>query len=72
MNLPIVKRQPGVEQSVRARYSAAATNREDALCCATGYRQEYLDVIPAEIDMHEPWNELIVGCVLVEFHALNE
>jgi SAM-dependent methyltransferase len=39
----------GVEQSVLERYSDAAGEREDALCCPVEYRGELLEVLPAEI-----------------------
>ena len=38
-----------VEQAVRARYSAAASAREAALCCPVDYDPRYLAVIPAEV-----------------------
>jgi len=37
------------EDAVHARYAAAATAVEPALCCPVEYRREYLDAIPAEI-----------------------
>ena len=38
-----------VERSVLDRYSQAAGEREDALCCPVEYRGEYLEAIPQEI-----------------------
>jgi arsenite methyltransferase len=38
-----------VEQAVRERYSSAAACCEDALCCATDYHPDLLQVIPAEV-----------------------
>jgi ubiquinone/menaquinone biosynthesis C-methylase UbiE len=38
-----------VESAVRSRYSEAARNKVDALCCPITYNREYLKVIPAEI-----------------------
>ena len=38
-----------VEQSVRSRYSAAAQEREVALCCPVNYRGELLEAVPEEI-----------------------
>ncbi len=38
-----------VENAVRRRYSAAAQNRVEALCCPIDYNREYLNVIPAEV-----------------------
>ncbi len=38
-----------VESAVRSRYSEAARNIADALCCPIDYNREYLKVIPAEI-----------------------
>jgi SAM-dependent methyltransferase len=37
------------EEAVNARYAAAAHQREDALCCAVDYSQDFLSVIPEEI-----------------------
>ena len=37
------------EASVAHRYSAAAEEREPALCCPVQYRREYLDAVPQEI-----------------------
>lgn len=37
------------EHSVRTRYSAAANQREAALCCPVDYRSELLEAIPQEI-----------------------
>jgi SAM-dependent methyltransferase len=39
----------GRESTVAKRYSAAAQEREPALCCPVQYRQEYLDAIPGEL-----------------------
>jgi len=41
--------KPDIEQSVRERYSSAAGEREESLCCPVEYRGELLEVIPAEI-----------------------
>lgn len=38
-----------VERSVLDRYSQAAGEREDALCCPVEYRGKYLEAIPQEI-----------------------
>ena len=38
-----------IENSVHARYAAAAQQRETALCCPVEYRSELLEVIPDEI-----------------------
>jgi ubiquinone/menaquinone biosynthesis C-methylase UbiE len=38
-----------MESSVRERYSAAAQEREAALCCPVDYNPEYLRVIPEEV-----------------------
>jgi len=38
-----------VEEAVRDRYSAAAQQREAALCCPVSYDQRYLSIIPDEI-----------------------
>jgi arsenite methyltransferase len=38
-----------MEFSVRDRYSAAAQQREAALCCPVNYNPEYLKVIPQEV-----------------------
>jgi SAM-dependent methyltransferase len=37
------------EAAVAARYSAAARQREEALCCPTAYDPRYLEVIPQEV-----------------------
>ncbi|MEE8474539.1 MAG: methyltransferase domain-containing protein [Myxococcota bacterium] len=37
------------EQAVRARYTAAAREREPALCCPVEYDPRHLEVIPAEV-----------------------
>jgi len=37
------------EAAVADRYAAAAKSQEPALCCPVTYRQEYLDILPAEI-----------------------
>lgn len=37
------------EQAVRTRYSAAASEREAALCCPVDYDARYLKVIPQEV-----------------------
>ena len=39
----------GREAAVAKRYSAAAREREPALCCPVQYRREYLQAIPEEI-----------------------
>lgn len=39
----------GVEEAVARRYSAAAQEREAALCCPVSFPAEYLSVIPQEI-----------------------
>lgn len=41
--------RPRVEQAVRARYGAAARDREAALCCPVDYDPRYLEVIPREV-----------------------
>src|SRR5688572_8617575 len=38
-----------IETAVRSRYSAAANQRVEALCCPVDYKAEYLKVIPAEV-----------------------
>lgn len=38
-----------IESAVKERYSAAASNREQALCCPVDYNQEFLRVIPDEV-----------------------
>lgn len=38
-----------VDSAVRDRYSAAAQEREEALCCPVSYNQEFLKIIPQEI-----------------------
>ncbi|MGI9591723.1 MAG: methyltransferase domain-containing protein [Myxococcota bacterium] len=38
-----------VEQAVRARYGAAAREREDELCCPIDYDPKHLEVIPREV-----------------------
>jgi ubiquinone/menaquinone biosynthesis C-methylase UbiE len=38
-----------VENAVRSRYSEAARNKVDALCCPIDYNRELLKVIPAEV-----------------------
>lgn len=38
-----------VESIVRERYGAAATGKEEALCCPVEYNPEYLKIIPDEI-----------------------
>ena len=38
-----------VENAVRSRYTEAARNKVDALCCPIDYNREYLEVIPTEI-----------------------
>jgi SAM-dependent methyltransferase len=38
-----------VESIVRERYGAAATQKEEALCCPVEYNPEYLKIIPDEI-----------------------
>ncbi len=38
-----------VESAVALRYSEAARNREENLCCAVAYDPKYLEAIPAEI-----------------------
>ena len=38
-----------VESAVRARYSAAAGKKVEALCCPIEYNREYLKVIPQEV-----------------------
>lgn len=38
-----------IDAAVRDRYSQAAQNKEQALCCPVEYNQEYLKVIPQEI-----------------------
>jgi SAM-dependent methyltransferase len=41
---------PGdTEAAVRSRYSAAAGQREEALCCPVDYDPRYLEVIPQEV-----------------------
>ncbi len=42
---------PGIDtdSAVRARYSAAARAREQALCCPVDYDPRYLEVIPREV-----------------------
>lgn len=37
------------EASVAQRYTAAAQERQQALCCPVQYRREYLDAVPQEI-----------------------
>ncbi|NUN24457.1 MAG: methyltransferase domain-containing protein, partial [Candidatus Jettenia caeni] len=37
------------EQAVRERYSAAAAQKEAALCCPVTYNPKYLEVIPKEV-----------------------
>lgn len=38
-----------VESAVRERYSAAAKEREPALCCPVQYERQYLEVLPQEL-----------------------
>ena len=38
-----------VEQAVRERYSEAARERVESLCCAVEYEDRYLEVVPQEI-----------------------
>jgi ubiquinone/menaquinone biosynthesis C-methylase UbiE len=38
-----------VTQNVQERYSRAAQNRENSLCCPVDYRAEYLKVLPEEV-----------------------
>ena len=38
-----------VEHAVKERYSRAASEKEDALCCPVEYEQRYLDALPKEI-----------------------
>lgn len=38
-----------VEQAVRSRYSAAAREKVEALCCPVDYDRQWLKVIPAEV-----------------------
>ena len=38
-----------VDEAVRERYSAAAQQPEQALCCPVNYDRRYLEIIPAEI-----------------------
>ncbi len=38
-----------VEQAVRDRYAAAASQREEALCCPIDYDARYLEAIPQEV-----------------------
>jgi SAM-dependent methyltransferase len=38
-----------VEQAVRERYEAAASEKEPALCCPVDYNPEFLKILPAEI-----------------------
>ncbi len=38
-----------VESAVRSRYSAAAQEKVEALCCPVDYNREFLKVIPAEV-----------------------
>lgn len=38
-----------IEQAVLHRYSTAASQREDALCCPVTYDSKYLEVIPQEV-----------------------
>ena len=47
----MVERETGleVEQAVRARYGAAAREREEALCCPIDYDESTLEAIPREV-----------------------
>jgi ubiquinone/menaquinone biosynthesis C-methylase UbiE len=40
---------PNHDEAVRARYAAAATRREPALCCPVSYEPRYLEAIPPEV-----------------------
>ena len=37
------------DAAVSSRYSAAANERENALCCPVDYDPQYLEIIPQEI-----------------------
>ncbi|MFQ5472391.1 MAG: methyltransferase domain-containing protein, partial [Dehalococcoidia bacterium] len=39
----------GSEDAIRARYTAAATGREAALCCPVDYDPQYLEIIPEDV-----------------------
>jgi SAM-dependent methyltransferase len=49
MSTQTTSERDGYEASVHARYSAAARQREQSLCCPVRYRRDYLDAIPVEI-----------------------
>ena len=63
-----------VESVVRSRYSAAAEEKVQALCCPVDYNREFLKVIPAEVlerdygcgdpSQHVRWGETVLdlGC----------
>lgn len=49
MSEPTDNRADLVEASVRDRYSRAAREREEALCCAVDYDSRYLEALPEEV-----------------------
>ncbi len=49
MSTTTIPGRNGREASVHSRYSAAAGQKEPALCCPVRYLPEYLEVIPKEI-----------------------
>ena len=46
---PLDSQPLDVEQAVRQRYSAAAGEREAALCCPVEYNKQYLEILPQEL-----------------------
>ena len=51
MAWPMTKHEANldIENTVRERYSAAATEKEAALCCPVQYEGKYLEVLPQEL-----------------------
>jgi arsenite methyltransferase len=46
---PLIPSEPTLEGAVHARYTAAATRTESALCCPVLYEPRYLEAIPAAV-----------------------